>query len=198
MVETMIGSLGALVVLALVFGSFLALLPLLVGGVSVLGTFLIVGGLTEITGISQIVEFLIALVGLGVAIDYSLLVVSRWREERAAGRANADAVAVAMEHAGRAVVFSGLTVAIGLLSMIVLPVPMLRSVGYGGVLVPLVSVLVAVTLLPVILASRRAAARLAPAADRAAAVAGVLLLGGGRVPAPLGVRGGRPGDHGRC
>jgi putative drug exporter of the RND superfamily len=153
MVEAMIGSLGALVILALVFGSFLALLPLLVGGVSVLATFLIVGGLTEITGISQIVEFLIALIGLGVAIDYSLLVVSRWREERAAGRANSDAVVVAMEHAGRAVVFSGLTVAIGLLSMIVLPVPMLRSVGYGGVLVPLVSVLVSVTLLPVILAS---------------------------------------------
>jgi putative drug exporter of the RND superfamily len=153
MVEAMIGSLGALVILALVFGSFLALLPLLVGGVSVLATFLIVGGLTEITGISQIVEFLIALIGLGVAIDYSLLVVSRWREERTAGRANSDAVVVAMEHAGRAVVFSGLTVAIGLLSMIVLPVPMLRSVGYGGVLVPLVSVLVSVTLLPVILAS---------------------------------------------
>jgi RND superfamily putative drug exporter len=153
LVETMIGSLGALVILALVFGSFLAFLPLLVGGVSVLTTFLIVGGLTEVTGISQIVEFLIALVGLGVAIDYSLLVVTRWREERAAGRPNADAVAVAMEHAGRAVVFSGLTVAIGLLSMIVLPVPFLRSVGYGGVLVPLVSVLVAITLLPVILAT---------------------------------------------
>src|SRR5690242_2032558 len=153
MVETMIGSIGALVILALVFGSFLALLPLLIGGVSVLATFLIVGGLTEITGISQIVEFLIALVGLGVAIDYSLLVVSRWREERSAGRSNADAVTVAMEHAGRAVVFSGLTVAIGLVSMIVLPVPMLRSVGYGGVLVPLVSVLVATTLLPVILAT---------------------------------------------
>ena len=152
-VETMIGAIGALVILALVFGSFLAFLPLVIGGVSVLATFLIVGGLTEITGISQIVEFLIALVGLGVAIDYSLLVVSRWREERSAGRSNADAVTVAMEHAGRAVVFSGLTVAIGLVSMIVLPVPMLRSVGYGGVLVPLVSVLVAVTLLPVILAS---------------------------------------------
>ena len=153
MTEAMIGSVGALVILALVFGSFLALLPLLIGGVSVLGTFLIVGGLTEITGISQIVEFLIALIGLGVAIDYSLLVVSRWREERAAGMSNEAAVGEAMRHAGRAVVFSGLTVAIGLLSMIVLPVPMLRSVGYGGVLVPLVSVLVAVTLLPVILAS---------------------------------------------
>ena len=159
-VETIIGSTGALVILALVFGSFLALLPLVVGGVSVLATFLIVGGLTEITQISQVVEFLIALVGLGVAIDYSLLVVTRWREERTAGRANADAVAVAVQRAGRAVVFSGLTVAIGLLSMIVLPVPMLRSVGYGGVLVPLVSVLVAVTLLPVILAT------VGPAVDR--------------------------------
>jgi putative drug exporter of the RND superfamily len=137
MAETIIGSAGALLILALVFGSFLAFLPLVIGGVSVLATFLIVGGLTEVTGISQIVEYLIALVGLGVAIDYSLLVVSRWREERSAGQPNAEAVARAMTHAGRAVVFSGLTVAIGLLSMIVLPVPMLRSVGYGGVLVPL-------------------------------------------------------------
>ncbi len=153
MAEAMIGAIGALVILAFVFASFLAFLPLLIGGVSVFATFLLVGGLTEITGVSQIVEFLIALIGLGVAIDYSLLVVSRWREERAAGRDNASAVVEAMNHAGRAVVFSGLTVAIGLLSMIVLPVPMLRSVGYGGVLVPLVSVAVAVTLLPVILAS---------------------------------------------
>jgi RND superfamily putative drug exporter len=153
MAEAMIGALGALVILALVFASFLAFLPLLIGGISVLATFLLVGGLTEITSISQIVEFLIALIGLGVAIDYSLLVVSRWREERAAGRDNEAAVMAAMEHAGRAVVFSGLTVAIGLLSMIVLPVAMLRSVGIGGVLVPLVSVAVAVTLLPVILAT---------------------------------------------
>jgi RND superfamily putative drug exporter len=153
MTEAMIGAFGALIILAFVFASFLAFLPLLIGGVSVLTTFLLVGGLTEITSVSQIVEFLIALIGLGVAIDYSLLVVSRWREERAAGRDNASAVVEAMNHAGRAVVFSGLTVAIGLLSMIVLPVPMLRSVGYGGVLVPLVSVAVAVTLLPAILSS---------------------------------------------
>jgi RND superfamily putative drug exporter len=153
MAEAMIGALGALVILALVFASFLAFLPLIIGGISVLATFLVVGGLTELTRVSQIVEFLIALIGLGVAIDYCLLVVSRWREERAAGRDNAAAVIEAMNHAGRAVVFSGLTVAIGLLSMIVLPVPMLRSVGYGGVLVPLVSVAAGVTLLPVILAT---------------------------------------------
>src|SRR5260370_20539214 len=151
--EAMIGAVGSLVILALVFASFLALLPLLIGGVSVLATFLLVGGLTEVTGISQIVEVLIALIGLCVAIDYSLLVVSRWREERAAGRENADAVVEAMNHAGRAVVFSGLTVAIELLSMIVLPVPMLRRVRYGGGLVPLMSGLVAVTLLPVVLAT---------------------------------------------
>jgi RND superfamily putative drug exporter len=153
MTEALIGGIGALLILALVYASFLAVLPVLIGGISVLATFLLVGGLTEVTSISQIVEFLIALIGLGVAIDYSLLVVSRWREERSAGRGNEAAVVEAMSHAGRAVVFSGLTVAIGLLSMIVLPVPMLRSVGYGGVLVPLVSVAVAVTLLPVILAT---------------------------------------------
>jgi len=153
MTEEMIGTVGALAILAFVFASFLALLPLIIGGISVLATFLLVGGLTEVTGVSQIVEFLIALIGLGVAIDYSLLVVSRWREERARGLDNTAAVQQAMEHAGRAVVFSGLTVAIGLLSMVVLPVPMLRSVGYGGVLVPLTSVAVAITLLPVILAT---------------------------------------------
>ncbi len=151
--EAAIGAIGSLLILALLFGSFLAFLPLIIGGVSVMSTFLVVGGLTEITGVSQIVEFLIALIGLGVAIDYSLLVVSRWREERAAGRDNRAAVEVAMAHAGRSVMFSGLTVAIGLLAMIVLPVPFLRSVGYGGVLVPMVSVAVSLTLLPVILAT---------------------------------------------
>ena len=154
MAEAMIGAIGALVILALVFGCFLAFLPLLVGGVSVLATFLIVGGLTEITGISQIVEFLIALdrarrgdrllAARGVAGGVKSALPARPTMTR---------WPLAMQHAGRAVVFSGLTVAIGLLSMIVLPVPMLRSVGYGGVLVPLVSVAVAITLLPVILAS---------------------------------------------
>src|SRR5215510_6486607 len=211
MTEAMIGSVGALVILALVFASFLALLPLIIGGISVLATFLVVGGLTEVTGVSQIVEFLIALIGLGVAIDYSLLVVSRWREERAAGRDNAAAVTEAMNHAGRAVVFSGLTVAIGLLSMIVLPVPMLRSVGYGGVLVPLMSVVVAVTLLPVILATvgprldwprlrtERTASRVFSAWARGvyrhrwlAAIGGLAVLGALTVPA-LSLHLGEPG-----
>jgi len=153
LVESMLGALGALVVLAFVFASFLAFVPLVMAGVSILTTFLALNGLTHITAVSQIVEFLIALIGLGVAIDYSLLVVSRWREERAHGRDNEQAVAVAMSSAGRAVLFSGLTVGIGLLALVVLPVPFLRSAGIGGVLIPLISVAVALTLLPVILAS---------------------------------------------
>jgi len=153
LVESIIGGVGALLVLAFVFASFLALLPLVVAGISILTTFLAVLGLTHVTGVSQIVEFLIALIGLGVAIDYSLLIVTRWREERAHGRDNLAAVEAAMASAGRAVLFSGLTVAIGLLALVVLPVPFLRSVGYGGVLIPLISVGVAVTLLPVLLAT---------------------------------------------
>jgi RND superfamily putative drug exporter len=151
--EAMLGGVGALVVLALVFASFIAVVPLIMAVVSILTTFLVIYGLTEITDVSFIVQFLVALIGLGVAIDYALLIVVRWREERQKGAENEAAVVIAMERAGRAVVFSGSTVAIGLLALIVLPVPFLRSVGYGGMLIPLVSVLVAVTLLPVILAT---------------------------------------------
>ncbi len=153
LVESMLGGLGALVVLAFVFASFLAFVPLVMAGVSILTTFLALNGLTHLTTVSLVVEFLIALIGLGVAIDYSLLVVTRWREERAHGRDNEQAVHAAMTSAGRAVLFSGLTVGIGLLALVVLPVPFLRNAGFGGVLIPLVSVAVALTLLPVILAS---------------------------------------------
>jgi RND superfamily putative drug exporter len=151
LVETMIGGAGALVVLAFVFASFLALVPLLIAAVSILTTFLVVLGLTYLTNVSFIVEFLIALVGLGIAIDYSLLLVTRWREERARGAHNAQAVVTAVETAGRAVVLSGLTVAIGLVALVVLPVPGLRSTGIGGMLIPLVSILVVNSLLPAIL-----------------------------------------------
>jgi len=153
LVETLIGGVGALIILILVFGSFLAFVPLLMAFVSIPTTFLLVWGLTTVTDVSLIVEFLIALVGLGIAIDYSLLIVTRWREERAHGHENNEAVQRAMESAGRSVVFSGTTVAISLLSLVVLPVPFLRSVGYGGLLIPLVTVLVAITLLPVLLSS---------------------------------------------
>ncbi len=149
--ETLIGAAGALVVLAFVFASFLAFVPLVVAAVSILTTLLVVLGLTYLTEVSFIVEFLVALVGLGIAIDYSLLLVTRWREERARGADNHDAVVRAVETAGRSVVLSGITVAIGLMALIVLPVPGLRSTGIGGMLIPLVSILVVVTLLPALL-----------------------------------------------
>jgi hypothetical protein len=97
LVETLLGAAGALVVLLFVFASFLALLPLLIAGVSILTTFMLVLGLTTFSDVSIIVQFLIALIGLGVAIDYSLILVSRWREERAHGRSNEQAVVVAMK-----------------------------------------------------------------------------------------------------
>ncbi|MDE3071043.1 MAG: MMPL family transporter, partial [Acidobacteriota bacterium] len=153
LVEALVGGAGALVVLAFVFASFLAIVPLMVAIVSILTTFLLVWGLTAITEVSPIVQFLIALIGLGVAIDYTLLIVVRWREELAHGHRGDEAIERAMATAGRAVVFSGTTVAIGLLALVALPLPFLRSVGYGGLLIPLMSVVVALTLLPVILST---------------------------------------------
>ncbi|HLH65831.1 MAG TPA: MMPL family transporter [Solirubrobacteraceae bacterium] len=153
LVESVLGGLGALAVLAFVFASLLAFVPLVMAVVSIMSTFLILWGLAQITSVSFIVEFLVALIGLGVAIDYSLLVVVRWREERARGLTGDEAVVRAMQTAGRAVAFSGTTVAIGLLALVVLPLPFLRSIGFAGMLIPLVSVIVATTLLPIVLAS---------------------------------------------
>ena len=151
LLESVLGGLGALVVLAFVFASLLAFVPLLMAVVAIMTTFLVLWGVTTVTSVSFIVEFLVGLIGLGVAIDYSLLVVVRWREERDRGLEGEAAVVAAMATAGRAVVFSGTTVAIGLLAMIVLPLPFLRSIGYAGMLIPLVSVIVATTLLPIVL-----------------------------------------------
>ncbi len=151
LVETLLGGIGALVVLLFVFASFLALVPLMIAIVSILSTFLVVLGLTTFTDVSFVVQFLIALIGLGVAIDYSLLVVSRWREERARGETNEDAVVTAVTTAGHAVLASGITVAISLIALIVVNVPLVRSMGIGGMLIPVISTLVVLTLLPAFL-----------------------------------------------
>ena len=151
--ETLIAGTAALAVLIFVFGSTLALLPLLTAAVAIPACFLALYGLAEITTVSVIVQYLAALIGLGVAIDYSLLLVTRWRAELAAGHDRQEAVHRAMATAGRSVAFSGVTVAVGLLSLIVLPVPALRSVGIGGMFVPAISVAVTLTLLPVALAT---------------------------------------------
>ena len=154
LLATLLAALGALLVLAFVFRSFMALVPLLMALVAIPTTFLLVWPLASVTDISVIVQFLVALIGLGIAIDYALLVVVRWREERQRPDVtNEAAVRNAMQNAGKAVAFSGTTVAISLLALLVLPVPFMRSIGIAGLMIALVSVAVAVTLLPVMLAT---------------------------------------------
>src|SRR5256884_5712815 len=148
----MIGGLGVLVIVLFVFGALPAvLMPIAVAVASILNTFTLVWALTYITNVSIIVEFLIALVGLGVAIDYALLMIFRFRDELREGEDVETAVVETMTHAGRSVIVSGSTVAIGLLSMIILPLPFIRAIGIGGMLIPAVSVLASITLLPALL-----------------------------------------------
>jgi putative drug exporter of the RND superfamily len=154
LLEALIGGLGALVILLFVFGTLPAvLMPIVVAVAAILNTFTLVWGLTYITNVSIIVQFLIALVGLGVAIDYSLLMIFRFRDELREGNDVETSLVETMTHAGRSVIVSGTTVAVGLLSMIVLPLPFIRSIGIGGMLIPAVSVLAAITLLPALLAT---------------------------------------------
>ena len=150
---TVIGALGALAVLLFVYASAIAIVPLLIAIPSILTTFLLVLGLEQAISVNFLVEYLVAVMGLGVAVDYSLLLITRWREERDAGRSNEQAILAAAPTAGRAVVLSGTTVAVGLLSLVVLPVPFLRSIGLAGMLIPLVAIAAAVTLLPALLAA---------------------------------------------
>jgi RND superfamily putative drug exporter len=150
--EALVGGAGALVILLFVFGTAPAVaMPLAVALAAILNTFTLVWGLTYITNVSIVVQFLIALVGLGVAIDYALLMIFRFREELAAGEDTETALAETMTHAGRSVIVSGSTVAVGLLSMVILPLPFIRSIGIGGMLIPAVSVIVSITLLPALL-----------------------------------------------
>src|SRR5579864_5774872 len=152
--EAMIGALGALIILFFVFGTLPAvLMPLVMAAAAILNTFTLVWLLTYITNVSIIVQFLIALVGLGVAIDYALLMIFRFRDELREGNDVETALVETMTHAGRSVIVSGSTVAVGLLSMIFLPLPFIRSIGIGGMLIPAVSVLAALTLLPALLAT---------------------------------------------
>jgi len=152
LVEALIGGVGALIILLFTFGTLPAIaIPLLIAIASILNTFSLIWLLTYITDVSIVVQFLVALVGLGVAIDYALLMIFRFRDELRHGADRDGAIAQTMKHAGRSVIVSGTTVAVGLLSMLLLPVPFIRSIGIGGMLIPAVSVLAAITLLPALL-----------------------------------------------
>jgi len=98
------------------------------------------------------VQNIVTLIGLAIAIDYSMLVVFRYREQLDAGDEPREALFTTMSTAGRAALFSGMTVAVGLALLILMPLPFMRSMGVGGVLIPLVSIAAAATLLPALLA----------------------------------------------
>jgi putative drug exporter of the RND superfamily len=142
----------ALLVLVLVFGlSWSVTIPLLFAACTIEGTLGLVYLFAHHVTMATYVTNLVQLIGLGIAIDYSLLIVYRFREELARGGSKDDAVVRTMATAGRAVVFSGATVAIGLALLLFMPSPFMRSMGIGGFLIPLVSIAAAVTLQPALL-----------------------------------------------
>ncbi len=145
-------SVVALVLLLIVFGTGVAaLVCLAVGLLAVTGGVGAALLLAHATDVSTYALNIVTLIGLGIAIDYSLFIVSRFREELAAGREVAQAVSIAMATAGRAILFSGLTVAIGLSAMLFYRGTFLVSMGICGAIVVAVSVLLAITFLPAVL-----------------------------------------------
>jgi RND superfamily putative drug exporter len=141
-----------LVLLLVVFGGIVAAgLPVLVALVGVAGTLLALLGISSLTEVSVYSVNVVTMLGLGLAVDYALLLVSRFREERAT-RDLPAAIEAAAATAGRTVVFSGLTVAASLAGLLVFADPFLRSMAYGGGAVVLIDMLAAITLLPALLA----------------------------------------------
>ncbi|WLQ43016.1 MMPL family transporter [Streptomyces laculatispora] len=138
-----------LVLLVMVFGSAIAaLLPLGVGIVAILGTNAVLRGITEFTDVSVFAQNLTTALGLGLAIDYALFIVRRFREELAAGAEVRAAVGATLRTAGRTVLFSALTVAVSLAAMLVFPQYFLRSFAYAGIAVVLLAAAAALILLP--------------------------------------------------
>jgi putative drug exporter of the RND superfamily len=140
----------ALLILVFVFGTLAFLVPLIFAAVAIPTTLGIIWIFANFMELSTYLQNLVMLVGLGVAIDYSLLIVYRYREELRRGGSTDDAIARTMNTAGRAVVFSGTAVAIGLAVMLFMPLPFMRGFGLG-LFIPTVSVLCALTFLPVLL-----------------------------------------------
>jgi len=139
--------------LLIVFGTLISmLLPLGVGGLAVVGGLAGVGLLARFTDVSTYSTNIVTLIGLGVAIDYSLFIVNRFREELAAGQIVEQALIAAIRTSGRAVTFSGITVAIGLSAMLFFQGSFLASMGFAGTIVVAIAVLYALTFLASLLA----------------------------------------------
>ena len=142
----------ALAVLLAVFGlSLAATIPFLFAAATITGTLGIVFIFAHYMTMATYVTNLVQLIGLGIAVDYSLLIVYRFREELGRAESTDDAIVRTMATAGRAVIFSGATVAIGLALLLFMPLPFMRSMGVGGFLIPLVSIAAAATLQPALL-----------------------------------------------
>jgi RND superfamily putative drug exporter len=141
----------ALLILLFVFGTLTFLIPFVFALSAIPATLGVVWIFANAMELSTYVTQLVSLIGLGIAIDYSLLMVYRYREERRAGLSKEDAVVRTMATAGRAVVFSGTAVAIGLALLLAMPLPFIRGFGVAGLTIPIVSLLCAMTLLPALL-----------------------------------------------
>jgi RND superfamily putative drug exporter len=141
----------ALLILVFVFGTLAFLLPFVFAAAAIPATLAIIWVFANVMELTTYLQNLVMLIGFGIAIDYSLLVVYRYREELARAGSKEAAIVRTMETAGRAVVFSGTAVGIGLALMLFMPLPFMRGFGIGGLAIPLVSVVCALTLLPVLL-----------------------------------------------
>ncbi|BCB76557.1 MMPL family transporter [Phytohabitans flavus] len=142
-----------LVLLVLVFGSVAAAsLPLAIGGLAILGAFTALRGMSYLTDVSVFSINVVTILGLGLAIDYGLFMVGRFREEIARGLGVEDAIARTMATAGRTVAISGVTVAVSLAGLLIFPITFLRSMGLGGLSAVVVAMVAALTVLPALLA----------------------------------------------
>lgn len=142
-----------LILLVIVFGSVVAaLIPLAIGGIAILGTFAELSILGSVTDVAIYAINITTALGLGLAIDYGLLAVSRFREELASGSTTEQAVIRTVATAGRTIVFSGATVAVALAVLLLFPLYFLRSFAYAGIGVVIISVVAAIVVLPALLA----------------------------------------------
>lgn len=142
-----------LILLVFAFGSLVAaLIPLLIGAIAILGTFAELAIFGSITDVSVYAINLTTALGLGLAIDYALLMISRFREELAAGQSTEDAVVRTVQTAGRTIVFSAATVAVALAALLLFPLYFLRSFAYAGIGVIAISMVAAILVMPALLA----------------------------------------------
>jgi putative drug exporter of the RND superfamily len=150
--ELQVGLPAAMIILLLVFGTVVAgVVPLLITLPSIVIALGLVAVLTQVFSLSIFVVNMLTGMGLALAIDYSLFVVSRFREERGRGRDKRDAIATCAATANRAVLFSGTTFVIAMFGMLIVPSSIMRSLAVGAILVGIVSVAASATLLPALL-----------------------------------------------